>query len=81
MSERLHQVCVEDKIVQNTLLFYLHLKSSITLELLMSFVSCSYFSQLSDSGQKLGEEVRRCYHQLVLMLVEAVQGFNTLNEK
>ncbi|XP_008426375.1 zinc finger ZZ-type and EF-hand domain-containing protein 1 isoform X2 [Poecilia reticulata] len=41
----------------------------------------SYFSQLSDSGQKLGEEVRRSYHQLVLMLVEAVQGFSSLNEK
>uniref|UniRef100_A0A669ETS2 Zinc finger ZZ-type and EF-hand domain containing 1 n=1 Tax=Oreochromis niloticus TaxID=8128 RepID=A0A669ETS2_ORENI len=40
-----------------------------------------YFSQLSDSGQKLGEEVRRSYHQLVLMLVEAVQGFSSLNEK
>lgn len=41
----------------------------------------SYFSQLSDSGQKLGEEVRHSYHQLVLMLVEAVQGFGSLNEK
>uniref|UniRef100_A0A3Q3B408 Zinc finger, ZZ-type with EF hand domain 1 n=1 Tax=Kryptolebias marmoratus TaxID=37003 RepID=A0A3Q3B408_KRYMA len=41
----------------------------------------SYFSQLSDSGHKLGEEVRRSYHQLVLMLMEAVQGFNNLNEK
>ncbi|KAM4546819.1 zinc finger ZZ-type and EF-hand domain-containing protein 1 [Fundulus diaphanus] len=41
----------------------------------------SYFSQLSDSGQELGEEVRRSYHQLVLMLVEAVQGFSSLNEK
>lgn len=45
------------------------------------FVFSSYFSQLSDSGQKLGEEVRRSYHQLVLMLVEAVQGFSSLNEK
>lgn len=42
---------------------------------------CSYFSQLSDSGQKLGEEVRQSYHQLVLMLVEAVQGFSSLSEK
>nr|XP_046267619.1 zinc finger ZZ-type and EF-hand domain-containing protein 1 [Scatophagus argus] len=41
----------------------------------------SYFSQLSDCGQKLGEEVRRSYHQLVLMLVEAVQGFSSVNEK
>ncbi|KAJ0004268.1 hypothetical protein NQD34_010482 [Periophthalmus magnuspinnatus] len=41
----------------------------------------SYFSQLSESGQKQGEDVRRSYHQLVLMLVEAVQGFGNLNEK
>ncbi|XP_072302754.1 zinc finger ZZ-type and EF-hand domain-containing protein 1 isoform X2 [Eucyclogobius newberryi] len=41
----------------------------------------SYFSQLSESGQKQGEDVRRSYHKLVLMLVEAVQGFNSLNEK
>lgn len=41
----------------------------------------SYFSQLSDSGHKLGGEVRRSYHQLVLMLVEAVQSFSNLNEK
>lgn len=41
----------------------------------------SYFSQLSESGQKLGEDVRGSYHQLVLMLVEAVQGFSKLNEK
>ena len=40
-----------------------------------------YFSQLSGSGQELREEVRRSYHQLVLMLVEAVQGFTGLNEK
>lgn len=45
------------------------------------FLFVSYFSQLSDSGQKLGEEVRRSYHHLVLMLVEAVQGFSSLNEK
>lgn len=41
----------------------------------------SYFSQLSDSGHKLGGEVRRSYHQLVLMLVEAVQSFSNLNER
>lgn len=45
------------------------------------FVFFSYFSQLSDNGQKLGEEVRSSYHQLVLMLVGAVQGFSNLNEK
>ncbi|KAK7925653.1 hypothetical protein WMY93_007963 [Mugilogobius chulae] len=41
----------------------------------------SYFSQLSESGQKHGEDVRHSYHQMILMLVEAVQGFSTLNEK
>lgn len=41
----------------------------------------SYFSQLSDSGHKMGVEVRHSYHQLVLMLVEAVQSFSNLNEK
>lgn len=41
----------------------------------------SYFSQLTDSGHKLGVEVRHSYHQLVLMLVEAVQSFGNLNEK
>ncbi|XP_061904470.1 zinc finger ZZ-type and EF-hand domain-containing protein 1 isoform X2 [Entelurus aequoreus] len=41
----------------------------------------SYFSQLSDSGRELGEQVRQSYHQLLLILVEAVQGFNSLNEK
>uniref|UniRef100_A0A1A8QPS9 Zinc finger, ZZ-type with EF hand domain 1 n=4 Tax=Nothobranchiidae TaxID=405002 RepID=A0A1A8QPS9_9TELE len=41
----------------------------------------SYFTQLSDSGHKLGEEVRRSYHQLLLMLVEAVQSFSSLNEE
>lgn len=41
----------------------------------------SYFSQLSDGGHKLGVEVRHSYHQLVLMLVEAVQSFSNLNEK
>lgn len=40
-----------------------------------------YFSQLSDTGQKLRVNVRHSYHQLVLMLVEAVQSFSNLNEK
>lgn len=48
----------------------------------MFFLSfLSYFSQLSDSGHKLGVEVRHSYHQLVLMLVEAVQSFSNLSEK
>ncbi|XP_056313919.1 zinc finger ZZ-type and EF-hand domain-containing protein 1 [Danio aesculapii] len=41
----------------------------------------NYFSQLVGSGQEMRERVRHSYHQLVLMLVEAVQGFSALNEK
>lgn len=74
LPERLHQV--DRPLVQNTW-------TPCTFDdNRQSFcVLFSYFSQLSDSGQKLGEEVRRSYHQLVLMLVEAVQGFSSLNEK
>ncbi|KAM9386110.1 zinc finger ZZ-type and EF-hand domain-containing protein 1 [Pholidichthys leucotaenia] len=41
----------------------------------------SYFSQLPDSSQKLGDEVRHSYHQLLFTLVEAVWDFSSLNEK
>uniref|UniRef100_A0A3P8R6J0 Zinc finger, ZZ-type with EF hand domain 1 n=1 Tax=Astatotilapia calliptera TaxID=8154 RepID=A0A3P8R6J0_ASTCA len=63
-----------------------HLFQAPCILFLQELLACQkdftcYFSQLSDSGQKLGEEVRRSYHQLVLMLVEAVQGFSSLNEK
>ncbi|XP_028276707.1 zinc finger ZZ-type and EF-hand domain-containing protein 1 [Parambassis ranga] len=63
-----------------------HLFQAPCILFLQELLACqkdftSYFSQLSDSGQKLGEEVRRSYHQLVLTLVDAVQGFNRLNEK
>ncbi|XP_056298291.1 zinc finger ZZ-type and EF-hand domain-containing protein 1 isoform X2 [Pseudoliparis swirei] len=63
-----------------------HLFQAPCILFLQELLACqkdftSYFSQLSDSSQKLGEEVRRSYHQLVLMLVEAVQGFSSLNEK
>ncbi|XP_051256250.1 zinc finger ZZ-type and EF-hand domain-containing protein 1 isoform X2 [Dicentrarchus labrax] len=63
-----------------------HLFQAPCILFLQELLACqkdftSYFSQLSDSGQKLGEEVRCSYHQLVLMLVEAVQGFSSLNEK
>ncbi|XP_023145659.2 zinc finger ZZ-type and EF-hand domain-containing protein 1 [Amphiprion ocellaris] len=63
-----------------------HLFQAPCILFLQELLTCqkdftSYFSQLSDSGQKLGEEVRRSYHRLVLMLVEAVQGFSSLNEK
>ncbi|KAK2828812.1 hypothetical protein Q5P01_019846 [Channa striata] len=63
-----------------------HLFQTPCILFLQELLACqkdftSYFSQLSDSGQKLGEEVRHSYHQLVLMLVEAVQDFSSLNEK
>ncbi|KAM9846213.1 zinc finger ZZ-type and EF-hand domain-containing protein 1 [Aulostomus maculatus] len=63
-----------------------HLFQAPCILFLQELLTCqkdftSYFSQLSDSGQKLGEQVRCSYHKLVLMLVEAVQGFNNLNEK
>ncbi|XP_062414058.1 zinc finger ZZ-type and EF-hand domain-containing protein 1 isoform X3 [Pungitius pungitius] len=63
-----------------------HLFQAPCILFLQELLACqkdftSYFSQLSDSGQKLGEGVRRSYHQLVLMLVEAVQDFSSLNEK
>uniref|UniRef100_A0A7N6B3A3 Zinc finger, ZZ-type with EF hand domain 1 n=1 Tax=Anabas testudineus TaxID=64144 RepID=A0A7N6B3A3_ANATE len=63
-----------------------HLFQAPCLLFLQELLACqkdftSYFSQLSDSGQTLGEEVRQSYHQLVLMLVEAVQGFSSLSEK
>ncbi|XP_062261903.1 zinc finger ZZ-type and EF-hand domain-containing protein 1 isoform X1 [Platichthys flesus] len=63
-----------------------HLFQAPCILFLQELLACQkdftcYFSHLSDSGQKLGEEVRRSYHHLVLMLVEAVQGFSSLNEK
>ncbi|CAL1573897.1 unnamed protein product [Knipowitschia caucasica] len=63
-----------------------HLFQAPCILFLQELLACqkdftSYFSQLSESGQKQGEDVRRSYHQLVLMLVEAVQGFNSLNDK
>uniref|UniRef100_A0A3Q3EHT6 Zinc finger, ZZ-type with EF hand domain 1 n=1 Tax=Labrus bergylta TaxID=56723 RepID=A0A3Q3EHT6_9LABR len=63
-----------------------HLFQAPCILFLQELLACqkdftSYFSQLSDSGQKLREEVRRSYHQLVLMLVGAVQAFSSLNEK
>ncbi|XP_037544055.1 zinc finger ZZ-type and EF-hand domain-containing protein 1 [Nematolebias whitei] len=63
-----------------------HLFQPACILFLQELLTCqkdftSYFSQLSDSGHKLGEEVRHSYHQLVLMLMKAVQGFSVLNEK
>ncbi|XP_036379295.1 zinc finger ZZ-type and EF-hand domain-containing protein 1 isoform X2 [Megalops cyprinoides] len=63
-----------------------HLFQAPCILFLQELLACqkdftSYFAQLSGSGQELREEVRQSYHQLVLMLVEAVQGFSTLSEK
>uniref|UniRef100_A0A667ZH12 Zinc finger ZZ-type and EF-hand domain containing 1 n=1 Tax=Myripristis murdjan TaxID=586833 RepID=A0A667ZH12_9TELE len=60
-----------------------HLFQAPCILFLQELLACqkdftSYFSQLSGSGQELREEVRRSYHQLVLMLVVAVQGFSSL---
>ncbi|XP_076867897.1 LOW QUALITY PROTEIN: zinc finger ZZ-type and EF-hand domain-containing protein 1 [Brachyhypopomus gauderio] len=41
----------------------------------------NYFSQLSGCGPELKEQTRRSYHQLILMLVEAVRGFSALDDK
>ncbi|XP_035382867.1 zinc finger ZZ-type and EF-hand domain-containing protein 1 isoform X1 [Electrophorus electricus] len=41
----------------------------------------NYFSQLSGCGPALKDQIRRSYHQLILMLVEAVQGFSALSDK
>ncbi|XP_046876692.1 LOW QUALITY PROTEIN: zinc finger ZZ-type and EF-hand domain-containing protein 1 [Hypomesus transpacificus] len=63
-----------------------HLFQAPCILFLQELLACqkdftSYFSQLSGSGQELREEVRRSYHRLVLLLVEAVQGFSGLHEK
>uniref|UniRef100_A0A3P8VT83 Zinc finger ZZ-type and EF-hand domain containing 1 n=1 Tax=Cynoglossus semilaevis TaxID=244447 RepID=A0A3P8VT83_CYNSE len=63
-----------------------HLFQAPCILFLQEMLTCqkeftSYFSHLSDSGEKIGGEVRQSYHHLVLMLVEAVQGFSSLNEK
>ncbi|XP_048874070.1 zinc finger ZZ-type and EF-hand domain-containing protein 1 [Brienomyrus brachyistius] len=41
----------------------------------------SYFTQLSGSGQEVQDEVRQSYHQLVQMLVDAVQNFESIGDK
>ncbi|KAJ8412355.1 hypothetical protein AAFF_G00126910 [Aldrovandia affinis] len=63
-----------------------HLFQAPCILFLQELLACqkdftSYFAHLSGSGQELREEVRQSYHQLVLMLVEAVQSFSALNEK
>ncbi|XP_076130954.1 zinc finger ZZ-type and EF-hand domain-containing protein 1 isoform X1 [Alosa pseudoharengus] len=63
-----------------------HLFQAPCILFLQELLACqkdfsSYFSQLSGCGQELREQVRRSYHRLVLMLVEAVQSFSSLNAK
>uniref|UniRef100_A0A8C2A9F1 Zinc finger, ZZ-type with EF hand domain 1 n=1 Tax=Cyprinus carpio TaxID=7962 RepID=A0A8C2A9F1_CYPCA len=63
-----------------------HLFQTPCILFLQELLACqkdftNYFSQLVGSGQEMRELVRHSYHRLVLMLVEAVQGFNALNEK
>ncbi|XP_063059602.1 zinc finger ZZ-type and EF-hand domain-containing protein 1 [Engraulis encrasicolus] len=63
-----------------------HLFQAPCILFLQELLACqkdfsSYFSQLSGCGQDLRDEVRRSYHRLVLMLVEAVQTFGSLNTK
>ncbi|XP_077596261.1 zinc finger ZZ-type and EF-hand domain-containing protein 1 [Stigmatopora nigra] len=81
-------VCKVLKVVQECLhsLGKPHLFQAPCILFLQELLTCQqdftgYFSQLSNSGQELGKQVRHSYHQLVLILVEAVQGFNSLNEK
>ncbi|XP_077096835.1 zinc finger ZZ-type and EF-hand domain-containing protein 1 isoform X2 [Siphateles boraxobius] len=63
-----------------------HLFQAPCILFLQELLACqkdftNYFSQLAGSGQEMRELVRHSHHQLVLMLVAAVQGFNALNEK
>uniref|UniRef100_A0A673GTT3 Zinc finger ZZ-type and EF-hand domain-containing protein 1-like n=1 Tax=Sinocyclocheilus rhinocerous TaxID=307959 RepID=A0A673GTT3_9TELE len=63
-----------------------HLFQAPCILFLQELLACqkdftNYFSQLVGSGQEMRELVRHSYHLLVLMLVEAVQSFNALNEK
>ncbi|XP_056603284.1 zinc finger ZZ-type and EF-hand domain-containing protein 1 isoform X1 [Triplophysa dalaica] len=63
-----------------------HLFQAPCILFLQELLACqkdftNYFSQLAGSGKEMRELVRHSYHLLVLMLVEAVQGFNALNEK
>uniref|UniRef100_A0A8C1I2V1 Zinc finger ZZ-type and EF-hand domain containing 1 n=1 Tax=Cyprinus carpio carpio TaxID=630221 RepID=A0A8C1I2V1_CYPCA len=63
-----------------------HLFQAPCILFLQELLACqkditNYFSQLVGSGQEMRELVRHSYHLLVLMLVEAVQSFNALNDK
>ncbi|XP_051521186.1 zinc finger ZZ-type and EF-hand domain-containing protein 1-like isoform X1 [Myxocyprinus asiaticus] len=81
-------VCEVLEIVQQCILTLgkPHLFQAPCILFLQELLACqkdftNYFSLLVGSGQEMRELVRHSYHRLVLMLVEAVQGFNTLNEK
>ncbi|XP_068124607.1 zinc finger ZZ-type and EF-hand domain-containing protein 1 isoform X2 [Hyperolius riggenbachi] len=41
----------------------------------------NYFGHLEGCGAELHQEVRESYYRLVLLLVNAVKGFNSLNDK
>uniref|UniRef100_A0A3B4C7N7 Zinc finger, ZZ-type with EF hand domain 1 n=1 Tax=Pygocentrus nattereri TaxID=42514 RepID=A0A3B4C7N7_PYGNA len=63
-----------------------HLFQAPCILFLQEFLACqkdftNYFSQLSGCGPELKEQIRRSYHQIILMLVEAVQGFSALSDK
>ncbi|XP_053474575.1 zinc finger ZZ-type and EF-hand domain-containing protein 1 isoform X2 [Ictalurus furcatus] len=63
-----------------------HLFQAPCILFLQELLACqkdftNYFSQLSGCGLDLREQVRSSYHQLIRMLVEAVQGFSELNDK
>ncbi|KAI5089285.1 zinc finger ZZ-type and EF-hand domain-containing protein 1 isoform X2, partial [Silurus meridionalis] len=63
-----------------------HLFQAPCILFLQELLACqkdftNYFSQLSGCGPDLKDRVRSSYHQLIHMLVEAVQGFSKLNDK
>ncbi|KAM9441391.1 zinc finger ZZ-type and EF-hand domain-containing protein 1 isoform 2-T2 [Clarias gariepinus] len=81
-------VCEVLDIVQQCLLSLgkPHLFQAPCILFLQELLACqkdftNYFSQLSGCGPDLKELVRSSYHQLIRMLVEAVQGFSKLNDK
>ncbi|XP_066513503.1 zinc finger ZZ-type and EF-hand domain-containing protein 1 [Hoplias malabaricus] len=81
-------VCEALEMVQQCLLSLgkPHLFQAPCILFLQELLACqkdftNYFSQLSGCGLELKEQIRRSYHQLILMLVEAVQSFTSLNDK
>lgn len=47
----------------------------------MIFSVFSYFGHLEGCGADLHKEIRDTYYQLVLFLVKAIKGFNSLNDR